>query len=149
MRKFSSTKLKVCFRPSNWTPKVRRGHSTILLKFWITALLKLRILSANLRRGPRRSEVDWGAWTGWSWHQVVWEHWLEGDASGSNWTGNGEEILKEKKSSLSATTVLYSCKSPSGTPASPVILLDIAADGQTTFLQIKRKCRRLKLSHVC
>jgi hypothetical protein len=73
---------------------------------------------------------------------------LEGETSGSNWAGNVEDILKEKKS-LRATAVLYFCKSPSGTPASPVILLGIAADGQMTFLQINRTFRRFKLSHVC
>jgi hypothetical protein len=75
----------------------------------------------------------------------VWEHCLEEAASSSNWTGNCEE----KKRSSIVTSVLYFCKSPSGTTASPVILLDIAADGQMTFLQINKNCRRLKLSHVC
>jgi hypothetical protein len=62
------------------------------------------------------------------------------------WRGDPEG---EEEAVVSHGAVLYFCKPPSGTAASPVILLDIAADGQMTFLQINRKCRRLKLSDVC
>jgi len=108
MRKFSSTNLKVRFGPSGWTPKVRRGPSTILLKFWITVPLKLRNLNVNLRWGPRRSEVDWGAWTGWNWHQVVWEHWPEGAPSSSNWTGE-EEVFDSHVSALFLQVTFRDC----------------------------------------
>lgn len=52
---------------------------------------ELKNLTLSLRRGPWWFEVDWVAWTEWSWHESVWGHWLEQEASSSNWTRKYED----------------------------------------------------------
>jgi hypothetical protein len=79
-------------------------------------------LSLDLRWGPWRFEVDRGAWTGWSWHQGVWRHWLERAASGSrsNW---GCLLAVRRLWRGRRGLCVARLQSSSGTRASPPVLL--------------------------
>jgi len=64
-----------------------------------TPFKELRNLSLSLNVRIGLSDIDGGAWTDCSWQRGVWERWVERAGSNWNWTGNCEQILKEKKRS--------------------------------------------------
>ena len=76
-------------------------------------------------------EVDWRAWSDWSWHQAVWGRWLERAKSSSNWTGNYGGLLfavrrfwRRRRGLCLARQVLGRFKSSSDIRAShPMLIL--------------------------
>jgi hypothetical protein len=100
-------------------------------------------------------EVDWGAWTDWSWRQGVWGRWVQEAASDINQTRNNEDAcwlrgdLKEKKRSLSARFQCLNCSHhPHGLAHRHLYCWRVYEMFQITHLQSERKCLLLKLPPV-